>query len=161
SQNRMDDSEKLLRQTADADPSNSTAGLALVKFIKATRGEAVARRELLERLKRAADPFAYQIAVIEFDIAAGQGETAETQLKALIADGKARDRIETAQLLLAQFYAGSKRFALAESVIADVLKNDPGNANARRLRGSVLLEQGQVDEAVGQLREALAGQPRS
>ena len=161
SHNRMDDSEKLLRQTADADPSNSTAGLALVKFLNATKGEAIARRELLERLKKAADPFAYRIAVVELDIAAGQGETAETQLKALIADGKARDRIETAQLRLAQIYVGTKRFALADSLIADVLKNDPGNGQARRLRASAFLEQGQVDEAIGQLREALGDQPRS
>jgi len=159
--NRTDDSEKLLRKTADADPSNSTAGLALVRFLKEARGEPTARRELLGRLKQAADPFAYRIALAELDIATGHSEAAETQLKALIADSKARDRIETAQSRLAQHYIATKRFALADSVIADVLRNDPGNGQARRLRATSLLEQGLLEEAIGQLREALGDQPRS
>lgn len=161
SHNRTDDAEKLLRQMADADLSNSTPGLALVRFLKEARGEAAARQELLERLKRSADPFPYQIAGAELDIATGRGEAAETQLKALIADSKARDRIETAQLRLAQFYAATKRIASADSLVADVLRDDPGNGQARRLRASLLLEQGLVDEAIGQLRGALGDQPRS
>ncbi|MCP4618185.1 MAG: tetratricopeptide repeat protein [Bradyrhizobium sp.] len=161
SHNRLDDSERLLRQGADSDASNSTAALALVRFLKEARGEAAARRELEERLKRAADPFPYQFAIAELDIATGRAEAAEAQLKTLIADGKARERTEAAQLRLAQHYITTKRFALADPVIADVLKSDAGNGQARRLRATSLLEQGLLEEAIGQLREALGDQPRS
>ncbi len=57
---RTDEAEQLLRRTADADVSDSVAGVALVRFLKEARGEASARSELLERLKQAADPFAYR-----------------------------------------------------------------------------------------------------
>ena len=160
-QNRTDDSERLLRHAADADTSNAAAGVALVRFIKEARGEAAARQELLGRLERAADPFAYRMALVELDIATGHGEVAEAQLKALVTDGKARDRIEAAQLRLAQLYVATKRFASADSIITDVLNNNAGNGHARRLRATVLLEQGLFEEAIGQLREALSDQPRS
>ena len=159
--NRTDDAEKLLRQIADADLSNSTAGLALVRFLKAARSEDAAREELAARIKRVTDPFPYRIAGAELDIAAGRGEAAETQLKSLIANTKAREQIAAAQLRLAQIYVGSKRFALADPLFADVLKNDPGNGAARRMRASALLDQGQIDDAIGLLREALGDQPRS
>lgn len=158
---RTDKAEELLRQAADADLSNSSAGLALVRFLKETRGEATARRELLERLKQAADPFTYQMALAELDIATGRSEVAEEQLKALVADGRAADHVEAAQLRLAQLYVATKRFALADPVIANVFRNDPGNGQARRLRATALLEQGLFDEAIGWLREALSDQPRS
>lgn len=159
--NRTDDAERLLRQTADTDMSNSAAGLALVRFLKETRGEATARRELLERLKQTADPFAYQMALAELDLATGRGQAAEDQLKGLITDGKARDHVKAAQLRLAQIYVATKRITLADVVITDVLRNDPGNGQARRLRATTLLEQGLLDEAIGQLREALSDQPGS
>lgn len=158
---RIDDAERLLRQAADADPSNSTAGLALVRFLKEMRGEAAARRELVERSKQAADPFAYQMALADLDLTAGRGPAAEEQFKGLIADNKARDHVETAQLRLAQVYVATRRFDLADALIADVLRNSPGNGQARRLRATTLLERGLLDEAIGQLREALSDQPRS
>lgn len=161
SHNRTDEAEQLLRHAADVDVSNAAAGLALVRFLKEARGEATARRELLARLKQAADPFTYQMALAELDIATGRGEAAEGQLKTLIADGKALDHVEAAQLRLAQLYVATKRFALADPVIANVLHNDPGNGLARRLRATTLLEQGLLDEAIGRLREALSDQPRS
>lgn len=159
--NRTDDAERLLRHAADTESSNSAAGLALVRFLKEARGEATARRELLDRLKQTGDPFAYQMALAELDIATGRGQAAEEQLKGLIAEGKARDHVEAAQLRLAQLYVATKRFALADLLIADVLRNDRGNGPARRLRATALLEQGLLDEAIGQLREALSDQPRS
>lgn len=160
-QSRIDDAEKLLRQMADSDPANSTAGLALVRFLKESQGEAAARQELSSRLKKSADPFPYQIAAAELDIATGHGEAAETQLKGLITDSKARDQIETAQLRLAQYYVATKRMAQADALIGDVLRSDAGNGPARRMRASILMDQGQVEEAIGQLREALGDQPRS
>lgn len=159
--NRTDDAERLLRQAADADLSNSAAGMALVRLLKEARGEAVARRELLVRLKQTDNPFAYQMALAELDLAAGNGQAAEEQLKGLITDGKAREQVKAAQLRLAQVYVATKRFSMADLVIADVLRNDPGNGQARRLRATTLLEQGLLDEAIGQLREALSDQPAS
>ncbi len=158
---RTDEAEQLLRRAADADVSNAVAGLALVRFLKEARGEASARRELLERLKQAADPFTYQMALAELDITTDRGEVAEAQLKALAADGNASDHAEAAQLRLAQLYVATRRFALADPVIANVLRTDPSNAQARRLRATALLEQGLLDEAIGRLREALSDQPRS
>ena len=161
SQNRTDDAEQLLRRAADRDLSNSTPGLTLVRFLKEARGEAAARQELLARSKQASDPFSYQMALAELDIVTGRNEAAEGQFKTLIADDKDRAHVEAAQLRLAQLYVATKRFALADPLIADVLRGDRGNGLARRLRATMLLERGQLDEAIGQLREALNDQPRS
>lgn len=158
---KKDQAEELLRRAADADTRNSAAGLALVGFLKDARGEATARRELVQRLKQAADPFPYKMALAEFDIATGHGEAAEDQLKAIVADDKAPDHVKAAQLRLAQLYVATKRFALADTAIANVLQNEPGNGQARRLRATALLEQGLFDQAIGGLREALSDQPRS
>ena len=160
--NRQDKVEEFLRQAADADRTNSAAGLAVVGFLKETRGEAAARGELLERMKQATDPFAYQMALAELDIATGHGDTAEEKLKALAADSKlTADHVAAAELRLAQLYVVTRRFALADPLITNVLRSDPGNGQARRLRANALLEQGQLDEAIGRLREALNDQPRA
>ena len=62
---------------------------------------------------------------------------------------------------MAQIQAASRKFDVAEALIADVLRKDSRNVDALRLRAALNLQQGKTDSAIADLREALNEQPRS
>ena len=53
------------------------------------------------------------------------------------------------------------RISAAEPLIADILGKDRRNTNGLRLRAAIRIERGQLDNAIADLREALADQPKS
>jgi len=62
---------------------------------------------------------------------------------------------------LAEMDVSKQNFAAAEPLIADILGKDRRNTNGLRLRAAIRIERGQLDNAIADLREALADQPKS
>jgi tetratricopeptide (TPR) repeat protein len=58
-------------------------------------------------------------------------------------------------------YISIRDFVAAEPQIADILRADTRNVHALRLRAAMRLEQGRIDDAIADLRQALGDQPRS
>jgi tetratricopeptide (TPR) repeat protein len=82
-------------------------------------------------------------------------------LEKLVAESPAPDRKTNAQLGLARIHMAQKNQAAAEPIIADILARDSRNVDALRLRAAARIEQGQLENAIADLRQALNDQPQS
>src|SRR6267378_5630 len=78
---RFDDAERELRATANAAPTDSKAGMDLVRFLVSVKGAKAGRDELNARVKGGADVFDYQLAMAELDFAEGNVAAAESLQK--------------------------------------------------------------------------------
>ena len=158
---QFDEAEKELRAISAANPADSKAGLDVVRFLNDTKGAAAAQAELTARIKAGGDVFAYQMALAEFDFTHGKIDEATQQLNNLAATAGSPERKLEAQAKLAEYYVAKANYTAAEPVIADMLSKDRRNTAGLRLRAAIRIEQGQFDQAIADLREALNDQPKS
>jgi cellulose synthase operon protein C len=159
-QNRQDDAENELRAIIALDPKNSSDVLDLIRFLYTTKGPAAARAELASRISAGGDVFPYQMAMADFDYS--QGNTAESfKLLQTLANAPSPDQALAAKIKLAEFNLASKNVDAADALITDILKSDSRNTAALRLRAIILIDRGQLEPAISDLREALNDQPHS
>lgn len=160
-QRHFDDVEKDLRAIADAKPDDSSAGMDVVRFLSTVRGPAAAREELAVRVKGKGDVFAYQMALADLDIAQGNDTDGIRALQGLVGNASSPDHALAAQTKLAEIFVAKGNVAAAEEAISNVLQKDGRNTAALRLRASIRIDQGKLDEAIADLRTALNDQPKS
>jgi tetratricopeptide (TPR) repeat protein len=160
-QRRNDDAEREQRAIVAADPANAESQLDLVRLLKATRGPAAAEQELLTLINAGGDTFPYQIALAQLDSAQGKLSESVAELKKLISDASSPEHVLTAQIALAELYLSQKQTDAAEAVVSDVLNKDARNTAGLKLRAAIQLEQGKLEGAIADLREALNDQPRA
>lgn len=158
---RFDEAEKELRGVASANPSDSKAGIALVRFIITTKGAEAGREELASRIKAGGDIFPYQLALAELDFGLGNFTQATQLLKSLVSGGKTSENKVAAQVKLAEMYLSKRNITDAEAALNEILQKDRRNTTALRLRATIRIEQSQFDNAIADLREALNDQPKS
>jgi len=158
---RFDDAEKELRTIAGAHPDDVGTQLNLVRFLGGTKGLDVARDELVNRIKAGGDVFAYQMALADIDFEQGKIDESAALLEGLIAAKSSPEHTLAAQSKLAEFYLRKANYPAAEKLASDILNKDPRNTAGLRIRASIRMEQGQLESAIGDLREALNGQPKS
>jgi tetratricopeptide (TPR) repeat protein len=158
---RFDDAEKELRSLATAAPTDSKAGLDLVRFLVSFRGANAAKDELLSRIKSGADVFPYQMMLVDLNYAQGNVVDSTALLDTLIKAASSPEHTLAAKVRLAEIDADRKDFAAAEPIIADILAKDRRNTDGLRLRAAIRLDRGQLDNAIADLREALNDQPKS
>jgi tetratricopeptide (TPR) repeat protein len=160
-QRRFDDAEKELRTVAAANPENTGAELDVVRFLNGVKGPAVAREELVTRIKAGGDVFPYQMALADIDFAQGKFDDSVALLEGLITAPGSPEHTLAAQTKLAEFYFRKANYPAAEKLVSDILKKDPRNITGLKIRASIRMEQGQFESAIADLREALNGQPKS
>jgi len=114
---RFDDAERELRATANASPTDSKAGMDLVRFLVAVKGAKAGRDELNARIKGGGDVFDYQLAMAELDLAEGNVAAAAESLQKLANAATTPDRKLLAQTKLAEIYVNKAN--IASTVIAD------------------------------------------
>jgi predicted Zn-dependent protease len=158
---KFDDAEKELRGRVEVDPNDKKAVLDLVRFLNTAKGPQAARAELENRVKVGGDVFEYQLALSEIEVTQGRTNDAIQRLQGLMSSTKAADRKVATQLKLAEIYVGRNDLAAGEPIIAQVIAADRRNAGALKLRASIKIDRGQIDDAVADLREALNDQPKS
>ncbi len=158
---RPDDAVKQLRAMAAAKPDDTGTELDLVNLLSAVQGPAAGRAELVSRINAGGHVFPYQIALAKRD--ALQGNIAESikSLQQLIASSRSTEDILTARTTLAEIYVSTNNFSAAEPLISDILRADSRNINGLRLRASIRMNRGQIDDAIADLRTALNDQPKS
>ncbi len=71
-QRRFEDAEKELRAIVAANPENPGAELDAVRFLGGVKGAALAREELVTRIKAGGDVFPYQMALADLDFNQGR-----------------------------------------------------------------------------------------
>ena len=161
-QRRIEDAEGEMRAFAAANPADSTATLDLIRFLYAIkRAPAAARQELNARISAGGEVFPLQIALAEMDLAEGNLTDGKQSLENLVNTGKSAENVRTARITLGQMYLSQRNFGRAETLANDILRDDPHNVAALKLRASVRIERAQLDAAVVDLLDALNHQPRS
>jgi len=70
-QRQFDEAEKELRAIASANPENAATELDVVRLLGAVKGPAMAREELVTRIKAGGDIFPYQMALADLDFGLG------------------------------------------------------------------------------------------
>ena len=158
---RFDEAEKELRAIAAAKTTDSKAGLDLVRFLAASKGADAAREELQTRIKAGGDVFDYQMMLVDLDFASAKPEEASDLLQNLVGSASTPERKLAAQVKLAENFVRKNNFPAAEPIIAEILQKDRRNSGALRLRAAIRIEQGQLDNAIADLREALNDQAKS
>jgi tetratricopeptide (TPR) repeat protein len=158
---RFDEVERELRSMSGSAPADSRAGMDLVRFLISSKGAKAGREELEARIKAGGDIFDYQITLAELDFAEGNLTSATQSLQSLAGTATAPERKLLAQTKLAEMYVNKNNIAAAEPIIAEVLQKDRRNTSGLRLRAAIRIEQGQLDSAISDLREALNDQPKS
>jgi predicted Zn-dependent protease len=158
---RFDEAEKEIRAISSASPTDSKAGLDVVRFLMTVKGPSAAKTELLARMKSGGDVFPYQLALAELDFTQGNIADSVSLLESLIKAASSPEHILAAQIKLAEAQISGKNFPAAEPLIADILRKDGRNTDGLRLRAAIRIEQGQLDSAISDLREALSNQPKS
>jgi tetratricopeptide (TPR) repeat protein len=158
---RAADAEVLVRSISSADPDNTAAGLDVVRLVGALRGVPAARDELVARIKTAKNKTGYQIALSELDFSQGKTDDAVGLLQGVIKEAANNESVSAARLKLAEMYLARKDLANAAKLADEQLAADTRNVQALRLRGTVKIEQGELESAINDLRAALNDQPRS
>lgn len=147
--------EAILVRRAEALPSSLAAHLKLAEHYHRT-GQAEARDRRLERIT--ADPVEFpdgRLAAGDFCLRLGLLAPAERYYRTGAEAGGPNQ--QTCRLRLAHVLAYQRRLPEALRVVDEILAGDPKNADARHLRGALLIETGDkkaVQEAVSAL-EAL------
>ena len=161
-QRRTDDAEKEMRALAAANPADSAAALDVARFLYAIKkAPAAARQELNARISAGGEVFPYQMALANMDFAEGNVTDGKQLLENLISAGSSPEHARTAKIALGQMYLSERNFDPAETLAADILRDDPHNVSALKLRASIHLERAQLDAATADLLDALNYQPRS
>ncbi|MFT3731283.1 MAG: tetratricopeptide repeat protein [Hyphomicrobium sp.] len=160
-QKRLDDAEKELRAIAKARPADTEAGLDVFRFLATYKGVDAARNELNSRISAGGNVFAYQMALVNLSALTGKPDDAVASLKTLIATTSDAKQKQSAQERLGDLYLGTKKYADADLVASDLLKQDERNGAGLRIRAITEMEQGKLDQSVAHLRQALNDQPQS
>jgi Flp pilus assembly protein TadD len=132
-----------------------------VRFLGGVKGPVVAREELVTRIKAGGDIFPYQMALADIDFGQGKFDDSVALLEGLIGTPGSPEHTLGAQTKLAEFYFRKANYPASEKLVSDVLKKDPRNIVGLKIRASIRIEQGQFENAIADLREALNGQPKS
>jgi tetratricopeptide (TPR) repeat protein len=161
-QHRTDDAETEMRALAAANPTDATPALDVIRFLYTIKkAPLAARQELNARIRAGGEIFPYQMALADMDFAEGNLTEGAQLLESLIGARSSPEHVLTAKIALAQMYLSKRNFDSAEALATDILRDDPHNVSALKLRASIHLERAQLDAAVSDLLDALNYQPRS
>ena len=160
-QKRVENAEKELRALSARNPADFTAGLDVIRFLDATKGPAAARDELVTRTRAGATAFEYQIALAEFDLAQGNIADGMQLLEKLASKSDSPKHTLAAEAKLAEVHLRKKDFDAVRALADGILRKDQRNLDGLKLRALVRLEQGQLDAAITDVRQALNEQPGS
>jgi tetratricopeptide (TPR) repeat protein len=160
-QHREQDAEIETRKVIEANPRNADAELDLVGLLYLTKGPTAAKQELLARINAGGEIFRYQIALAELEFAQGNFADSEQLLHMLFTDASSSEQAVAARIKLAEMDIKRDRMDAAAELVSEVLRKDTHNTDALKLRASIRIARGQLDEATTDLRQALNNQPQS
>lgn len=158
-QHRNDDAINMQKAIVATDPRDSKSQLELVRLLDATQGSEPARKQLDALIKAGDDVFPYQIALAQLDFRDGNFSDSIAILQSLIKTDNPGN-VTTAQLQLAQMYLSKGQINAADPLVSDVLHKDARNTTGLKLRASIEMDRGKLEDATNDLRQALNDQPR-
>ncbi|MEM6637478.1 MAG: tetratricopeptide repeat protein [Pseudomonadota bacterium] len=159
SQGDLDGAETFLRDLVADNPEDDEVKASLIAFLRTNRSIDAARAQVDTFIEQGANVDLYRAlrAGIEFDT--GDRTAAISEMQGIVETGAPgpqtrRNKVALARMLQATGNTVGSR-ALAEEVIAE----DPNDVGALRLRAEFLIEADQADDAIVDLRTAMAIDP--
>jgi tetratricopeptide (TPR) repeat protein len=150
-----------LRTAVAANPTSIESITALVTLIGAQKGVPDALAEMQKFVAASPKRAELKIALAQFQESARQPENAEATYRALIASEGLDAQGLVARDRLAAMLVRREDFAAAETLIAEVLKENPRDNDALILRAGIALSRNQAATAITDLRSVLRDQPNS
>ena len=151
--------EAELRALAAADPDDPQAALAVVRFLLETGGDAAARTELERLAATAADPAPFRRVLAGLDFAEGRTDAAIAALRALVDGAAPSDARRDTEVALAGMLDATGDAAGRDALVSAVLAADPTHVAALKLRARAAIAADRPEQAVEDMRTALAQAP--
>ncbi|MEZ5754193.1 MAG: tetratricopeptide repeat protein [Paracoccaceae bacterium] len=162
SRNDLAAAESFLRENAGPPTGPVEGHVALIDFLRGTKGNEAAL-EAIDSLiaANADDPKAglYQAVRASIDFEAGQRDAALQAMAAIIAGAEPSDQTRRIKVQYARMLASSGDAAAADARIAEVLAEDASHVDALRLRAARHVAQDRPADAIIDLRSALNQAP--
>jgi len=160
-QHRNADAEQEQRAIVAADPKNTQDQLDLVRMLGITQGPTAAQQQLETLIKAGGEIFPYQMALAQLNFRQGKfGDSVVILMDQIKGPGTTPEHVLAAQLQLAQMYLSKGRADEAAALVGEILQKDARNIAGLKLRASIELGRGKLENAVADLRQALNDQPR-
>ncbi|MDE3081358.1 MAG: tetratricopeptide repeat protein, partial [Paracoccaceae bacterium] len=159
---KLDLAEAFLRSRIDPASQDPAARLALVQFLDLHRGRAAAEAELKRALAAAepTDKTALVAVQAGYDFTAGHVAQAIAALKQVVGQEKPTPTQAAAAVLLARMQDQSGDHKGAQATVDAVLKADPNQIDAIRLKAGWLIDEDHTGDALVLLRSGLSVAPK-
>ena len=160
-QGKKDKAETEYRAVAAANPKDVNAKIEVVRFLASVQGSKAAIAELQTLLS--ADPGNTELlfALVGLHQAEGDREAADDVLRRIMAKaGDTQDGLRAKGLLAGSLLAGKDKTG-AKALVKDILAKDARNEQALILRAEMEIEEGQIEDAIADLRTILRDAPSS
>jgi len=157
-QNRPADAEALLRQTIKDKPDNTDIKLTLVDFLAKQGKPEAAIEQLSQFLKAEPDNYKLRSTLARAQLASKEPDKAIATYQYTIDKDVKGEGIEARNRVIEILLAQNKRKE-AEALLKDVLKLEPGNADALLIRARLELADNNTEAAIADLRTVLKATP--
>ncbi len=156
---RNDEAEKVLKDAITKFPNEQAAKLAYIEFLSGTRSVKVAIEELTKMIAAEPDNTALKFALGKVYEATNQLDEAGKLYEGVAAAKTEGPEMLQAKGRLAVVKARQKDLAGARTLVEEVLKENPRDADALTLRGTLLLNEGDAAGAIADFRTILRDAP--
>ena len=150
--------ETALRSLASLQPGDRIPAFDLVRYVRAQRGEAAGREELMRMIGEAEDPFELRLMLAQYEEDTGNRDAAYTLLRKLteVEDVSLANKARVA-LARSVLRAGDEETGLG--IVQEALAADAREVEAIVLWAAHLIEEGQLDDALPFIRSGLNEAP--
>lgn len=159
SRNEIEKAEDHLRAQINADASDHTPVLELVRFLAEFKGSEAAVAELERTIAANPNAAVYRAARAGFIFDLGNRDEAIAQMQAILDEAGTSEETRRTKVGLARMLSVTGNSVGARALIEEVLAEDGGDGDALKLKASWLILDDQVGEAISLLRRAIDYNP--
>jgi len=165
SRDQVSNAEAFLRQLATEAPDDNGPRLDLVRFLAQVSGRDAAREAIAEIIPEVSDPIPFRVILAGIDFDEGLRDKAIQALEDILSDNEASEQdgvseqINDVKVTLARMLVTMENNVGARARVEEVLVNDPGHAEALKMRAAWLVGGDDTDGAIAALRSALDTNP--
>lgn len=161
SEKQVGKAEMVLRDAVAAEPDATEPKLALAEFLATQRSRELAERELKAFIAAEPDRGDLRLGLGRFYERGGESALAESVYRELIERDSDSIAASAARNRIAAIQIGAGKLDQAQSLLAEVLEDNPRDNDALVLRANVALARHDPSAAVSDLRAVLRDQPTS